>query len=73
MGEEEGLVKVLLLAVDPTDVARLRSGQELRDIREVSAGEVVCTAHASPVVHLGRRTTVVFGHAECPRHARALG
>lgn len=34
MGEEKELVKILFLAADPTDTARLRLGQELRDVRE---------------------------------------
>lgn len=34
MSEQEGSVKILFLAADPTDGARLRLGQELREIRE---------------------------------------
>lgn len=34
MSEKENLVAILFLAADPTDTARLRLGQELRDIRE---------------------------------------
>ena len=34
MSEQENPVTILFLAADPTDTARLRLGQELRDIRE---------------------------------------
>lgn len=34
MSEHDGPVTILFLAADPTDSARLRLGQELRDIRE---------------------------------------